>query len=148
MTQVADIYNAIVDKIEGALTTHVRVPDPYSLDQNAYVLMKDKAFGMGIGPGRPTNREVCKNYWERTFTIALIQRVTSTENNIDTREILEQELLNDQDILEKAFYNDITLGGQVAKSEVGEDGGVVFIDADQQRFMSIELNLTIEYFKT
>jgi len=144
-TKISQIYDAIVDVIEAELTTSVRIPNPYILDINSFLHLK-KGFGVAIGPGDDTQRYIgCLVTWERNFTIAIIQQMVATQNNVGTREVIEKELLDDHDKLRKAFYNNSTLSGKAIKSTITDDGGVSFIDGDRLKFIALEMNLLVEY---
>lgn len=147
-SKVLDIYDAIVDLIEATLPTHKRLPNPYVVDQNTYAQMT-KGFGMAIGTGFDTERFVCDLVtWQRSFTIILVQRITTTQNNIGSRETIEKAILEDHDKLRKAFYLNSSLGEKAIKSTVSSDSGPTFVDADLLKFFTLEINLNVEYLET
>lgn len=144
-TRISDIYDAIVDQIEAKLTTHKRIANPYVIDDNSFLQLQ-KGFGVIVGPGVDTQRYVgCLVTWERQFTIILVRQITTTQNNIGSREVIEKGLLDDHDLLRKAFYLNSTLGGIAIKSTVSDDGGIAFVDADRLKFIQIAMSLFVEY---
>lgn len=145
MTVISQIYDKVVDVIEAKLTTSTRISNPYVLDSNTFLHLQ-KGFGVAIGPGIDTERYVgCLVTWQRSFTIAIIQRMVTTQNNIGVRETIEKELLDDHDKLRKAFYLNSTLDGLAIKSTVTDDGGVSFIDDASGKFIALEMSLLVEY---
>lgn len=143
--KVLTIYDAIIDQIETSLPTYKRLPNPYVVDQNTYAQLT-KGYGMAIGSGIDTKRYVCDLVtWKRNFTIILIQRITTTQNNIGSREVIEQSILRDHDTLRKAFYLNSSLGGNAIESTVSIDDGLTFVDADLLKFFTLEMNLVVEY---
>lgn len=145
MTVIADIYTECVDVIETALPTHVRIPDPYNITTNTFLHMRN-SYGIGVGPGTDTERYVgCLVTWARTYNIILVQQITTTQNNIDAREIIEKSLLDSHDALRKAFYLNSNLGGLAIKSTVLSDGGIIPLDIGGVKFLSLEMVLEVEY---
>ena len=144
-TKIETIYDAIVNLIEGELTAHTRIPNPYVLDENDFLRLTN-GFGVAIGAGVDTSRTVgCIVTWERSFTISLVRRIVTTQNNITEREKIEKDILVDHDLLRKAIYLDNTLGGNVMKATIVDDGGVNFIDGERLKFLAIDMNLLVEY---
>lgn len=144
-TKIETIYDAIVDLIEGELTTHTRIPNPYVLDENDFLRLTN-GFAVAIGAGVDTSRSVgCIITWERAFTISLVRRIVTTQSNITQRETIEKDILVDHDLIRKAIYLDNTLSGNVMKATIVDDGGVNFIDGERLKFLAIDLNLLVEY---
>jgi hypothetical protein len=144
-TKIELIYDAIIDIIEAALTSHKRLPNPYEITENAFLKL-DKGFGVAIGPGVDTQRYTgCRISWQRSFPITIVRRMATTENNIGLREKIEKDILIDHDLIRKAFYADHTLNQNATTSTILDDSGVNFIDGDRLKFIAIELNLLVEY---
>lgn len=146
-SQILTVYDGIVDLIEATLSTYKRLANPYSVDSNTYIRMEE-AFGLAISGGTNTERFVgCLVTWERTFIIVLVRKITTTQNNIGSREVLEKQILDDAEKLFKAFELNSTLSGTAIKAIVSGDGGVAFVDADLQKFFQLELTLDVEYLQ-
>ncbi len=144
-TKISDIYDECVDIIEAAIPGYVRIPNPYTVDINTYLLLRN-GYGIAIGPGTDTQRYVgCLVTWERVFSIILVQQVVATQNDTAVREVIEKTLLDDHDKLRKAFYNNSTLGSLAIKSTVLSDSGVNFVDGERLKFLAIVLDLFVEY---
>jgi hypothetical protein len=148
MTKIATIYDAIVTKIAGQLTTFTRVPNPYALDENAAILLCN-AYGLAIGPGTNTERYVgCISSWERSFTIGLITQVVTTENDTEGRATIEKNIIDAHRLLLLAFESDPSLAGNCIKAVITDDSGIDYIDGVQSKYLAIELTLRVEYQET
>lgn len=146
-TKIEEIYDAVIDLIEATLPTARRFPNPYQMEVNA-LGRTVKAFGVVVGHGVNTERYVgCLVSWQRTFTIRLLSKIVTTENNITKRETIEKNILVDHDALMRAF-NQTTLGNKVIKATVSDDSGLDFLDGDRLKFLMCELTLTVEYQET
>lgn len=145
MTKIATIYDAIADIVETSLPGYTRLPNPYEVDENIYLYLQ-KGYGIAIGPGFDTERYVgCLVSWERTFSIMIIHQLTTTQNNISTRETIEKSILDDHDVLRKAFYLNSHLNQNAIKSTIISDSGISFIVADSLKFIGLEMVLSVEY---
>lgn len=145
MGKILTIYDKIVDLLEASLTGHTRLPNPYDVNANTYLHLNN-GFGVGIGAGIDTERYVgCLVTWEQSYSIILVRRVVTTQNNTDAREIIEKDILADWDVLRKAFYLSSTLDGNAIKTTVLSHGGINFIDGDRHKFLALEMQLAVEY---
>lgn len=145
MTKISTIYDAITDKLEAQLPNHTRLPNPYQVDANTYLHLNN-GYGVGIGPGLDTQRYVgCLITWEQTYSVVLVRRVVTTQNNTAQREVIEKGIVDDWDVLRKAFYNDNSLSGNAIKTTVLSHGGINFIDGDRLKFLALEMELVVEY---
>lgn len=145
-TKISEIYDACVNLIETTLPTdYLRIPNPYTVDVNTFLHLR-KGFGLAIGPGVDTQRYVgCLVTWERTFSILLVKQVIATQNDVEVREVIEKDLLDDHDALRKAFCSNSTLGSLAIKSTVLGDAGVNFIDGERLKFLGLVMDLFVEY---
>lgn len=146
---IATVYGKITDLIEATLPNHKRLPNPYDIGSNTFLHMIDQAFGLAVDPGTNTERyQGCLASWEQTYSIVLIRRVVTTENNTDARETIELNLLSDWELLWKAFENNNSLDGNVIKATVLGNGGINFFDIKNQKFLSMFVNLSVEHQDT
>lgn len=145
MSKISDIYNALTDTIETALPDYWRIAQAYSVEANTYLTLT-KGFGIAVGRGVDTKRYVgCLISWQRTFTVILINQMVAQENDLTTRVMIEQDILEDHATVRKAIYNNSTMGGTAIESTVTEDAGLHFVDADLLKFLAIQMTVTIEY---
>lgn len=145
MTKIADIYDAIVVKVETVLPTFKRIPNPYEIDENSAILMR-KAYGLAIGAGSNTERYVgCFVTWERSYTLAIMTQVVNTENDTTGRAMVEKDLVDSHRDLLLAFEQDSTLGGEVIKAVVTDDSGIEYLTGENGKFLAIEISISVEY---
>ena len=145
MSKIVDIYTALADLIESTLPGYTRLPNPYSVDTNTYLHLKN-GYGIGIGAGRDTERYVgCIATYERVFTIILVKIMSTTQNNTGKRVIIEEALLTDHTKLKNKIYQESTLGNIAIKSTILDDQGIGFIDPGKNKYLSLEMNCYIEY---
>ena len=146
MTVIASIKSAVIAQCETSLgATWKRISNPYDIEGNSYLQLQ-KGFGVVTGPGTNTERYVgCLVTWERQFTIILVKKMATTQNNIDMRDDIEIELLDAHDVLRKAFHLNKNLGGLAIDVDVSFDDGMVFVDTDRLKFLSLPINLAVEY---
>lgn len=144
-TPVADIYDAIITKLETVLPAFKRVPNPYSLDENTAILLR-KAFGLAIGAGTNTERYVgCIATWSRDYTIGLVTQVVNTENDTTGRAMVEKDLVDAQREIFLAFETDSTIAGSCIKAIISDDSGINYIQGAESKYLALELTLSVEY---
>lgn len=147
MSKVEAVYDAIVTQVNAVLVpqNYVRLPNPYDVQANTFLHLR-QGYGIEIGPGNNTERYVgCLSTWERTYTIILVRRVVTTENNTDVRVTIEKAIMDDHESLLKAFELNSSLGEVAIKTVVQSDGGINFLDVDRQKFLATSINLIVEY---
>jgi len=145
MGKVSTVYDALTAVISGQLTSHTQLPNPYEVDKNTYLHL-NKGFGVAVGPGADTERYVgCLITWQQAYSVILVRRIITTQNNLTVRQSIEKDVLEDWDLVRKACYNNNTLGGEVIKTTVTDHGGINFIDADTLKFLALEMQVVVEY---
>lgn len=145
MTKIADIYDAIINKLSTELPAFQRVPNPYALDENTAILLR-KAFGLAIGAGLNTERYVgCIATWERSYTIGLVTQVVNTENDTIGRASVEKDIVDAHRAILLAFESNSTLDGECIKAVVSDDTGINYIQGAQSKYLALEITLRVEY---
>ena len=145
MTKIADIYDAMVVKIETALPSFTRLPNPYALDENTAVLMRN-SYGIAIGSGTNTERYVSSlTSWQREYTIGLVSQVVSTENDTLGKALVEKNMIDAHRAIFQAFEIDSTLSGICTKALVVSDSGIEYITGNLSKFLAIEITISVDY---
>lgn len=145
MSKVSTIYDALQTLVESNLTTYTKIPDPYKLEDNTELFLV-KGFGIGMGNGENTERLVCGYISiRRSFTIALVNKVTTTENNLSSIATSEKNIMEDCYTLIKALEADTDLQGNCVKSTYLSDSGIEFIDSDLGKYLLLQMEVDIEY---
>jgi hypothetical protein len=144
---IREIHANLVTLVASAVPSYRQLPNPYAVSENTFLHLTG-GFGLAIGPGLDTERLVgCKLTYQRAFTLVLVRKLHTTQNNTERREGLELDILEDHDSVRKAIYHDSTLGGKVLKTILADDGGLNFIDGDKFKFLSMEMNIVTEYLE-
>ncbi len=150
MSKIEDVRDEIITILGTILPTASgwrRLPNPYVIDQNTYLQLQ-KGFAVRTDSGLNTERFItnqCAVTWERIFTIIIVRQMTATQNNVDSRDAIDQDLLDDIELIHKTFELNHALNGQAIKCIPISDTGVNFIDAERLKFLSTEINLRVEY---
>lgn len=145
MSKIAEIYDAIIDKLATLLPGFQRVPNPYALDENTAILLR-KAYGLAIGGGTNTERYVgCLSSWQRDYTIGLVHQVVNTENDTLGRAMIEKDIVDAHRAILLAFETDSTLSGKAIKALISGDGGIDYIQGAQSKYLALEITLNVEY---
>ena len=150
MSKISDIYDALVSKIETALPTYTRIPNPYDIGENPDVLL-DAAYGIAVGAGTNTQRFVgCATTWEREFTIGLITQKVNLENDTLGKASIEKALLENHKTLLLALEADPSLGAICIKSYMISDAGIQYLEGegDRGKFLALEVSLVVEYLES
>lgn len=147
MSKISTLHDAIVSKISANLTSYKQLPNPYVLEQNPQSFLS-KGFGVAVGPGIRTDRVIgCQTSWERSFSITLINYVSTTDNNTTVRETLSKNLLEDHYTLLTQFEIDAGLSGTAIDAIVVSDGGIEYIELETKPHFLTEIELTVEYLE-
>lgn len=145
MTKIADIYDAIITKVEATLSGYSRIPNPYELDENTAIILR-KAYGLAIGSGTNTERYVgCFVTWQRDYTLGLVCQVVNTENDAVGRAMVEKDIIDAHRLLLLAFEQDSTLAGVCIKAVITDDTGVQYLTGENGKFLAVELAISVEY---
>lgn len=143
-TAIENIYDAIVTKVDGALTGYYRIANPYDITTSNF-LTRTKSYALAIGAAVATFEEFgCSVSWDRAFTITIAEKITTTENNVTLRSEVEKSLLAAHRSLMYAFYQDRQLGGLCTDCDIIDDSGVDLV-GDEGKFLGIELTLLLKY---
>lgn len=149
MSKATDSYEALKDRIETVLPTHNRLIQPYKPEENPEDRIK-KGYGIQIGPGENTNRNIsCKISIKRDMIVVLTRKWFAKELDRDAKEVTEKALLEDQFLVIADFEADPTLGasGTVVNSAYVSDSGVDFIFTNKDNFIKLETTFSLEYLE-
>ncbi len=145
MSKISTIHDNIVTLISTYLSTYKQLPNPYIPEENPELFLT-KGFGVSVGPGVRTDR-LLQNHltWKRTFTVILTKKISTTDHNIDSRETITKNLVEDHFTLVKRFDLDPQLSSSALKAEVFSDSGIQYIDVNKTRYFIMEIDLEVEY---
>lgn len=140
------IHAKIVELIEARLSDYKRIPNPYSIEQNSKLILF-KAYGVGIGPGSRVNLEYgCPTAaYERIYNIVLANQMSATAHDIERRAAIETGLIDDFVKVNNIFEKNVTLDGLAYDSAYADDSGIELLEAEQQRFVTLNVNFVVRY---
>lgn len=148
MSKVSDIYDAYISFTEAALSSYIRIPNPYDPEQNATLIL-NKGYGIGIGPADNTERLAKpKVSIARQFFVILVNQITATRQASSDRGTLEKALMEDAFTLISALEADDSLGGVAKITKFISDTGIDFLNNEREKYFSTELTFSTEYFET
>lgn len=148
MSDISTIHAGYVAVTVAALTSYVRIPNPYDPQENADLLL-DKGFGLAIGEDENTGRMAKPTLsLARQFRILLINQISSHEQDVSGRSDQSLLLMEDAFTLIKAIEGDFTLNGEDHITTYQGSNGISFLIADRARYFSTELTFETEYFES
>ena len=148
MTKISDIYDALDTAVSTALgSTYTRLPNPYSADENSELYLK-RGYGIAFGAGA-NDRDSMGGIgsYIREFVVVLVNQVTTTDHNVDAREVLEKSFMEDHYKVWKALELDADLGGSSLTTQVS-DSGIEFAEGDRKKYFLSEFNVEVKYHET
>ncbi len=143
--KIITIYNKIADKLEDLFEDINRLANPQEIFANGFHMLSDRSYALSIGPSDPTDRDFCAPSRKRQFVIHFVRKITTTENNLDERVLIEQGILDDHRAIDVAFWNDVYLDGEAMDTTITSDGGINFLDGDSLKYLLMEVILEVEY---
>lgn len=138
MTTVIEVFDELKASIDGCLTGYKRLENPLIPEDNASNLWT-KAYGIAIGPGgNPELFSKLKPSCTRDFSIILLHKITTTDNQFDRRDDQQKDIVNDMDKIKLCLEADPDLGELCTKAVLSSDTGVEFIDGERGKFIFME----------
>lgn len=148
MSGVSTVFDAFVSKINSVLSNHVRLHNPYLVEDNPELKLK---LGFGVRLGAGTNGEKFSPLdalgFRRTVVVVLTRKVAALENDAATKATGEKLLTEDAMTLIKAVHADSTLNGSVKRTVYASDSGVGFIFGEDGNYLFTEVSFATEYFE-
>lgn len=147
MTAVSDIYDALETLIGTALPGYVRLPDPYSVEDNPELFLR-KGYGLAFGDDSNTNRKIGCNQVSisQDFVVPIINEVMAT-NTSSTHAKFEKSLLEDKFKVIKALELDNDLSGNAMNARYVGSSAITYLEGDRDKYILTELFLSIEYLE-
>jgi hypothetical protein len=147
-TVITDIITNLYALVSGSLTTYNELRDPYDIENNTELFLKN-GFAIAVGDG--TNEEAqstsCHRWTRRNFTITLTNKITTTRENKAAIKTLQKDLMEDQETIIQAIYDDSTLSGKVVDCKYVSDTGIQYLDVEQIKYFRIDITIEVLYIK-
>lgn len=148
MSNFSLLYDAIVDRIEAVLPSHTRLPNPYKVNENTELYLR-QGFGVALGAATNTNRELsCRISVGRDFSVVLTRKFYSIESGVSNKESVEKQLIEDQILLIRDFCDNSALPGALGIVSYSSDGGIEYVFNEKDNFLVLNTTFTVEYFET
>lgn len=146
MSDPSTIYDRLVTELSTLLSSYQRLPNGYSIESNAIILMP-KAYGIAFDGGELTNRQVgCRLSEAHTFTLSLVQQIGATENNTTAHDTVIKSLLDDMHSVYQYFDANNKLNGLAVDIKVGDLNGIEYVAVDATRHYKLTRPLRVEFF--
>ncbi len=147
-TNISSVYDAFVTRIGAVLTSHVRLSNAYSIEENTEPALK-LGWALQIGPAIKSPRHIsCKISIVRTFNLVLTRKVYASELDATAKASTDKSLLEDQFLVIEDVEGEPTMGSAVvAKSNFLGDSGVEFVHTDKDNFIKLVSQFEVEYFE-
>lgn len=147
MSKITQIHEALLARLAAVLPSYRRLANPYDIEDNNELYMT-KGYGVAVGSGTRTDRLIsCQKSWERSFTVILINQITTTDHNIAANDDIQRNLLEDHFAVFSDLEKETTLSQIAIRSQVESDDGIEFVDLETARYYVIQLSVLTEYLE-
>ena len=149
MSKVSDVTDALYSLVGTALSTYNELSDPYELENNTELFLR-KGYGIAINDGMNNLEQStsCHRWTVRTYTFSLVNKITTTRENKTSMKTLQKSIMEDQETVLQAIYDDSTLGGDAVHIEYQSDTGIQYLDIEQIKYFRVDTTLEVTYIKT
>lgn len=147
MSNVTTAFDNLATRIQTILPNHVRLTNPYSLDQNSEQFL-DQGWGLGFGSDSNSNRlQSCQLSLTQSFIVPITRKYFATEFGVENKATMEKNLMEDRFLLIKDLEKDTTLnGGDINVRYIGSSG-IQTVFSGRDVFLSIVLQFDVEIFE-
>ena len=152
MSLLTDIIDAIDARLAVVFPNHNLLSDPYTIQNNTELCLK-QAYGLAIGAGLNTNRQVgCDIVTvKRDIVVTLTENFITRELDQSTKEATVKSLIEDQLLLIKEFEKDpsiqYSLSNRVTDFLFVSDLGIQPIFAGRGDFLMVQSTFSLEFFE-
>ena len=144
MSTISTLHDAVINRVSTTLSGHLRLSNPYQLEQNPDRYL-EQGYGVAFGGGINSDRQVaCKLSMQREIVISITRRYLGQETDVTSKATLDKQLYEDQLLVIKDLYDNIT----EAPIKFVSDGGTEFIVSDKSNYLALRSTFQIEYFES
>lgn len=147
MSAASTMFDTMRARVQAVLPNHHWLKDPYNLDENSDLDLNQGA-GMAIGPALNGNAALCSRIEiDRSMTVAITRKFFATEMNIDAKEAVEKQLLEDEVLVVSELLRDPTglIMNAVAKINFVGDSGIERVFGEKFAFLTIKAEFNLRY---
>lgn len=146
MSNFSTLYDAIVDRLEAVLPSHTRLPNPYKVDENTELFLR-QGWGLALTSGTNPNRNLsCRISTLRSFEIIITRKFYSLESSVTNKEATEKQLIEDQLLVIIDFCNNSSLPSALGVVNFESDSGIEYVSGEKDNFLVLRSVFGVEYF--
>lgn len=133
MSNVTDVYDAILTELAVLFPLKTKVFNPYAIDDNPEFVLRD-GYGMAVGASTAPQNEFKSVWQERDFLITLTQQVVKSEEDSEKTDDSVKLLLEDLKTLQNEFCKSDQIGieSDIENIVIGTCSGVQFIFGNEE----------------
>jgi len=148
MSKISDVITALYSLITTNLSDYNELPDPYDIEGNTELFLK-KGFAISVNAGtNDQDRSVsCHRWTTRTFTFTLTNKITTTRENKDSMKTLQKSIMEDQETINQALYDDRTIGDVAQDAIYISDNGIEYLTIDEVKYFRLDTTIEVTYIK-
>lgn len=148
MSNFSTLYDAIVTRIETVLSSHVRLPNPYKIEENTETYLR-LGWGVAMTSATNTKRELsCRVSIRRDFVVTITRKFYAVESNVSNKVSVEKALIEDMILLIHDFYDNTALPGALGIVEFESDAGINYVFSGKDSFLALPITFSVESFET
>lgn len=148
-SKITTIHDALLELLETTLPDHVRISNPYDLNDNADIEL-EKGFGIKFGEASSQQRLTCNLDEDRTMSVVLSKRMDSLRTDEERKADVAIELMEEAMTVKRALSGNVLQTAGAAKLNFQGDSGIQenIRGQDSKHFIDIEITFEITYFET
>lgn len=144
MSNITTIYQGIIAACVAQWTTKTRIPNPYSLPDNADNFLRD-SWGIKVGPSSPVPFENLSFMTKREITMVFTREMVATDSDTDVPDDIGTRLLEDVYEAQNMFYGVDKMGiSQIQNVELGSTSAIAQVRSGKNKFLAIEATFTLD----
>lgn len=151
MSQVSTAFDLMITRLRAlfpAEQNYFQLTNPYDVSDNNVQFLR-QGFGLAIGPGTNTNRQLsCKMSVSREFRIVLSRSLDALEFGIDNKDASAKLLLEDAFTAVKSFEKEFRLDDDLFNTIFISDTGIQPLAIDNFSIIYMEMTFNVELFDT
>jgi len=144
MTQITDVYNALVTQLGTTLSGKIRLHNPYNLEENAAIVAKD-SWGLRVENATKQDLEFCDLSLERSFTVVLMRQLVSLASKEDGFDAITLGMLEDQQSVAALLSSPNELGqeSKIDFINITDISGIQEMTSGEKKYLFSEVAFTI-----
>lgn len=148
MSTISTAYDNIITQISTSLPNHVRLSNPYNIEENPDPIMV-QSFGLAVsGATNLDDLASCQMHVNRIMIVVITRKMTSLNDDPVAKATAQKLILEDHFILLDAFERNATLSSIVIDFKFLSDNGLEFVRGDNDTFMMVQMSYNLNYIET